>query len=110
VLTDDLTLKVSSLPIILAGWTDFDGRIDYRLKSEAMRDRFASKLPAEAHAILGDIKQELGDLTDIRISGTLDDPKVTIGKGPTGTGRPPRAETEARLRDAARKLGGKYLR
>ncbi len=110
VTTDDLTLKVSSLPIILAGWTDFDGRLDYRVKSEAIHDRIASKLPAEARAILGDLKQELGDLADIRITGTVNDPKVIVGKGASGGRRPDRAETEARLREAAKRLGGKYLR
>jgi AsmA protein len=110
IITDDLTLKVSKLPIILTGWTDFDGRLDYHVKTDAMHERIASKLPKQARAIFADVKQELGDLAEIHIFGTVDDPKVAVGQRPLdGRGRG-RADTEARLRDAARRLGSKYLK
>src|SRR5262249_26220123 len=31
--TDDLTITIARLPTVLAGWSDFDGRIDYTVKA-----------------------------------------------------------------------------
>ena len=46
--TEDLTVNVAKVPIVLTGWTDFDGKIDYRVKSQQLTE----KLPGKARNIL----------------------------------------------------------
>src|SRR5262249_28751518 len=41
--SDNLTIDVSTLPIVLSGWTDFDGRVNYRVRG----DRLIEKLPGK---------------------------------------------------------------
>ena len=103
VTTDDLTIKVARLPITLVGWTDFEGRIDYAIKSSSLRERFAGKIPVEAQGLIGDLQQDLGDLASIRITGTVDNPRLVGGHAG-------KEIDKTRLRDTARKLGERYLR
>jgi len=110
VATDDLTLRVARLPITLAGWTDFDGRIDYRVKSEALRDKLAGRLPDEARQILGELRDDLGDLARLRITGTVDAPRIAGGSDGAGRGVPSRGEEKVRLQNAAKKLRDRLLR
>jgi hypothetical protein len=110
VATDDLTLTIAHLPITLGGWTDFDGRIEYAFKPDALRSKLSSKLPPEARQLLGEIKDELGELADLRIIGTVDAPKLVSGlNDPAGNGQSRDVE-KGRLQQAARKLKQKYLR
>lgn len=107
VVTDDLTITVARLPTVLAGWTDFDGRIDYQIKADALDTR----LPAEARKFLGELRRDLGELAHLRITGTIDAPEVFAGSvdvmgGPRGL----KDEDRARLEQAARTLREKYLR
>ena len=108
--SDDLTLRVARLPITLAGWTDFAGRIDYRLKSDVLRDKLAGKMPDEARRILGEVREELGDLAQLRITGTIDAPRLStpsLGREP---GRPLGEAEKARLQNAAGRVLDRYLR
>ena len=43
----------------LAGWTGFDGHIDYRINLKGLTDR----LPDKARRLLGDLNVDLGSLT-----------------------------------------------
>ena len=103
VTTDDLRIKVARLPITLVGWTDFDGRLDYAIKSADLRSALAGKLPAEAMGLLKDLHQDLGDFTTMRIVGTVAAPRL-VG-GPDG-----KPIDRARLRDSARRLGDRSIR
>jgi hypothetical protein len=110
VATEDLTLTIAHLPLTLSGWTDFDGRIEYVFKPDALRSKLSTKLPPEARQLLGEIKDELGELADLRIIGTVNAPKLVSGEAdPAGNG-PSRDEQRTRLQQAARKLKQKYLR
>jgi AsmA protein len=105
VVTDDLTVTIARLPTVLAGWTDFDGRIDYTVKSDALD----SRLPPEARGFLGELRRDLGELSHLRITGTIDAPQVFAGTvGMNGRGL--KDEDKARLEEAARVLREKYLR
>ena len=107
IVTDDLTITVARLPTVLAGWTAFDGRIDYQIKADALDGR----LPAEARKFLGELRNDLGELAHLRIKGTLDAPEIFAGSidvmgGPRGL----KDADKARLEEAARVLREKYLR
>ena len=85
IVTDDLTITVARLPTVLAGWTGFDGRIDYSVKPDAVDAR----LPAEARKFFGELRKDLGDLAHLRITGTVDAPVISAGSvgvvgGPRG--------------------------
>lgn len=105
--TDDLTITIARLPTVLAGWTEFDGRIDYTVKADALDAR----LPAEARTFLGELRRDLGELAHLRITGTVDAPEVFAGKvGVVGGPRGLKDEDRTRLEEVGRVLREKYLR
>src|SRR5262249_43866634 len=61
VLTDDLSIRIGRLPIQLAGWTDFDGRLDYLISAEGLTRR----LPKEARELLSEFQQDLNDVVRV---------------------------------------------
>ncbi len=75
VTSENLTVDVAKVPVVLTGWTDFDGRISYRLKTDGLID----KLPGRAQEFLSQLKPELklNELADVRIEGTVDALSVT---------------------------------
>ena len=100
--TDDLTLDLARVPIVLQGWTDFDGRIDYRLRS----DRFVDRLSPRAREWLAELSGRLEGAADVRIQGTIDDQQISVdGLVLTSDagGSAPGAE-RVKLRDVARRL------
>lgn len=111
VTTKDLTLTVAQMPIVLSGWTDFGGRLDYRVQSEGL----SSRLSAEARGVLAELPIDLDDLMAVRVQGTVTAPELTLdgvsltAKGP---GRDPshRADDGARLRGFTRRLRDRILR
>jgi uncharacterized protein involved in outer membrane biogenesis len=64
----NLTLKIARAPVVLAGWTAFDGRLDYRLKTEQLTDRISK----ETHGLLDDLPFDLNELSTLRVRGRLD--------------------------------------
>lgn len=102
VTSPELLIRVADVPLKLAGWTDFDGRLDYRLETEALTRR----LPGEAREMLRDLPIKLDDLAAIRVTGTLDRLEVSMD----GRGLPARAEQRDRLRQFGRELRGRLLR
>jgi hypothetical protein len=110
IVTDDLTLKVAHVPISLAGWTDFSGRIDYRVNPDAVREKLAGKLPGDVRQVLGEIQESVGDLASVRITGTVDAPSLVTGVESAGGRVRSKDEEKARLREVARKLRDRYLR
>jgi AsmA protein len=66
--TDQLALKIGHVPMSLSGWTDFDGRIDYRINLAGLNDR----LPEQARKILGELSSELQSLRLLTLQGTVD--------------------------------------
>jgi AsmA protein len=109
--TSDLTVVLGNLPIVLAGWTDFDGRLDYRVRTDGLTDR----LPGKAREFLAEMAIDAGDLADFRIEGTLDRMDVTSQTTlpPTlGAGTPPIRQTldRNRLRELGRQVRDRVLR
>ncbi|MBV8677315.1 MAG: hypothetical protein JO355_09120 [Planctomycetaceae bacterium] len=110
--TDNLTINVTKLPIVMTGWTDFDGRLDYRVRSESLTDR----IPGKARTVLSDLSIDVNQLSCLRVRGTLDALRVSVDDdgaldAMTG-GRDPerRSEERQRLRDLGRKVRDRILR
>jgi AsmA protein len=106
VATDTLRLDLAEVPVVLSGWTDFDGRVSYRLRAESL----AEKLPEKAQDLLNGFKPELklDDLADVEIHGTVDGLVVTLNGAPVpparGAGPGGRTDDHQRLRELARRV------
>src|SRR5262249_25973038 len=104
--SDNLELKLAEIPVTLSGWTDFDGRLSYRVRSEELTRR----LPREAKGILSDLSIDVSRLITLRVEGSLDHLSVTADGLPL-TGDPTkRAEERAKFRELGRRLRDELLR
>lgn len=104
--TEDLTIRASKIPLVVAGWTDFDGRFDFAAKVDAI----AAGLPREAQGLLGEFRGNLDDLSGLRLRGDRDRVDVTVHGRPLA-GDPARPDGErARFREAARRVRDRFFR
>ena len=101
--TDRLTLNVGRVPVAMSGWTDLDGRIDYRLRIVGLENQ----LPDQARRLLGELKVDLGSMTTLTLQGTLDQMVVAVnGKEIDAKhGRDPLRNLPANERERLRLLG-----
>jgi AsmA protein len=108
--TDHFKMMIARLPITMSGWTDFDGRIDYRMKVEGLTNR----LPDRTRRLLGDLNLDVGSLTSLTLRGTLNQMVVRINGVPLDgsllreSGL--RREDRERLRLLGRQLRDRILR
>jgi len=113
ILSENLTVNLSKLPLVLAGWTSFDGTVNYRLRGESMIER----LPTKARDLLADLSVDARDLSGLKIEGAIDNPDVTVGGVPLslnpvgGRGDSPApGDDRQRLREVGRRLRERILR
>ncbi len=74
VTTNRLALHMAKTPVLITGWTDFDGRLDYRMGL----DRLGDRVPDRARRLLADLEIDIEGLSTLRLSGTVDDLTVTV--------------------------------
>jgi AsmA protein len=74
VTTDHFALKIGRVPMTLSGWTDFDGRIDYRINLTGLNAR----LPDRARRILGELNVDLQALRVLTLQGTVNQMAVRL--------------------------------
>ena len=72
--TDHFTLDIGRVPMTLSGWTDFDGRIDYRINLSGLNER----LPDKARRILGELNVNLQSLQMLTLQGTVNKMVVRV--------------------------------
>jgi hypothetical protein len=72
--TDHFTLNVGSVPMTLSGWTDFDGKLDYRVNLAGIDKR----IPDEARRFLGEMNVKLERLNLLTLQGTVNKMVVQI--------------------------------
>lgn len=104
---DPIVLEIGSLPLVLKGWSDFGGRFDYRVRSEAL----AALVAPELKSLIPELPAGLEDMLEVRLSGERGTMRVTThGFGarisPNGQGI---SETE-QLREIGRRLRDRILR
>ncbi len=106
----DLTLQVGRVPVVLTGWTDFRGKVDYRVDPES----FTQRLSGSTREFLQDLLPEVSDLAALHVKGSVNDLAVTVdgiglvGGGPDDAAK--RAEARAKLREAGRRLRSRIFR
>ncbi|HWE38044.1 MAG TPA: AsmA-like C-terminal region-containing protein [Isosphaeraceae bacterium] len=105
VASDDLTVSVARFPIVLSGWADFGGAIDYRVGAEGI----ARKLPEELRAALADVPGALDELATLRLTGTPSAPVITLDGAPVN-GPGDHSAARAKLRSLSRRLLDKIQR
>ena len=98
VTSKNLTINVSRVPVVLVGWTSFDGQVDYQLKT----DQLTQKIAKETHGLLDELAFDLSGLATLRLRGdlhhlvwTVPDPTVSARGG----------QDEERLEDRFRQIG-----
>jgi AsmA protein len=104
VATRDLTVEVGGLPIVLDGWTDYGGRVDYRIRSEGVAEAVAREL----RSLFEDLPVRVDDVLDLRLRGEPGRYELTLGGLPINRDWP--SDEKARLREAARLLRDRLLR
>ena len=104
--TEDLTIRATTLPFVVAGWTDFDGRFSY----ETRVDQMVAKLPREARTLLGELKVNLDELSGLRIEGVRDQVQITLNGRPLSNDPKQSSGERTRFRDTARKIRDRFIR
>ena len=113
--TEDLTLQVDRFPLILAGWTDFDGRFDYAVRS----DQMTARLPRDARGWLKEAGVNFDQLAGLHVRGTPERVVATLNGRPIrvddAIGAAPglangRDDDRVRLRETARKIRDRFFR
>ena len=97
VVTDTLVLEVARIPLLFSGWTDFQGRLDYRVKQDGLAGRVAD----QARDLLADLQVDVDELLAVRVHGTVDHLVVTVDGVPLD-GSP--ADDRTRLRQIGHRL------
>ncbi len=115
IVSDNLTVNLTKLPIVLSGWTDFDGTVNYRVRGDSVIER----LPGKARDLLADLSIDARDLSALKVEGAIDAPTLTLGGVPlsptlTGSrGDLPVAspgDDRQRMRELGRRLRDRILR
>jgi hypothetical protein len=110
--SDNLTINVVTLPIVLSGWTDFDGKVNYRVRTDSLTER----LPGRARDLLAELSIDTREFATLKVEGAIDAPNVLIDGVPVnGANRPvdpaqPRGDDRSRLRELGHRLRDRFLR
>jgi uncharacterized protein involved in outer membrane biogenesis len=111
--SDDLTIRITRVPIVLQGWTDFDGRVNYRLRT----DNLAERLPGKARDLLADLSIEAPSLATLRVEGAIDAPTITLdgvrlnpAAAPREAAAPGPDDDRQRLKDLGRRFRDQLVR
>lgn len=106
--TENLTVDVGRIPIAFAGWTDFDGALDYRLRT----DNVTQRLPSQAREYLSGFSIDLKSVSSFHVTGTLDAMDLTLDGKPLGlTAKDGKAGSDRqRLRELGRKFRDQIIR
>ncbi len=108
--TDHLTMTIGRLPVNVAGWTDFEGRLDYQVKL----DNLTSRIPEKAREYLTGLDLDVDSLTALRLTGTVDQvairPFGAGSDGRKGVERLIAPEDRQRLKVLGRQIRDKLLR
>jgi AsmA protein len=103
--TDHFTLNIGRVPITLAGWTGFDGQLDYRVNLKSLSDR----LPDTARQILGDLNVHFNKLASLSVKGNVNKMAVLIDGVPLDQTLVRKVGLKREDREKLRVLGREFL-
>lgn len=98
ILSNQMTLDAGGTPIVLSGSTDFHGRVDYRVRSEAVQSALGPLL-AELPLTLDDVVELRLRGTPGRLSASIDGLPLRNASGQTFSDREQIRELGRRLRE-----------
>jgi AsmA protein len=103
--TENGAMNIGSIPLSMHGSTDWDGRIDYRIKAV----RLEAALSERARRFLNEIDLDINQLTTVTLGGTVD--RMTVQVSGINLDRNPFGEKGLRQEDREKiKLLGRQLR
>ena len=108
VATENLTVDVAKVPVVLAGWTDFDGRVELPAPGRGLLE----KLPRKAQDLLNQLRPglKLDELADVKDRGDGRRPEVTSTASRSADRRSTQPATTAdRLREIGRRVRDRLL-
>lgn len=105
VVSPALKVEVGPIPLKFEGWTDFDGQLDYAIRTDAIRDQ----LPAGMRGVLDDLKPQEEALA---IRGRLDALTILVNDQPLTTERYRIRKTDLRnnLEQISKRLSDRLVR
>jgi uncharacterized protein involved in outer membrane biogenesis len=108
--TDRLSVHAGRVPIVVSGWTGFDGRMSYQMALDGL----VEKVPEKARQFLSGLDLDLSTLTSVSLRGTIDKvdvsfQKASVGRGPAADSFLSKDDRE-RLKVLGRRLREKVLR
>ncbi|WP_165219043.1 AsmA-like C-terminal region-containing protein [Aquisphaera insulae] len=109
VTTERMELSVGKLPVLISGWTDFSGSLDYLVKLDGVADR----LPTRARRLIQRLDVDLEELATIRLTGDMNQVRVSLNTADGSATPIPEAvgpEDRERLRMLGRQIREKVLR
>jgi hypothetical protein len=119
IVSENLTLDITKVPIVLSGWTDFDGKVSYKVRGDSLVER----LPSKARDLLADLSIDGEELSALKVEGPLDAPRITydgvpVNQHQAGRTEPDQAPAAAashgddrqRLRELGRRLRDRVFR
>lgn len=105
VVSPALIVDVGPVPLKFEGWTDFDGRLDYAIRTDAIRDQ----LPRGVRGLIDDLKPQDEALA---IRGRLDELTILVNDQPVTTERFRIRKTDLRneVEQISRRLSERFAR
>lgn len=102
IISNEMVVDAGGVPFVLSGCTDFQGNIDYRVRSQAVNDALAPYLSS--------LPIGINDVVELRIKGTRDQMSATVEGIPLRDemGRP--LSDKERIREIGRVLRDRLLR
>ena len=83
--TDRLSLHAGRVPIVVSGWTGFDGRMSYQMTLDGL----VEKVPEKARQFLSGLDLDLSTLTSVSLRGNVDKVEVSLQRSsPRRAGQP----------------------
>ncbi len=108
--TDRLSLRAGRVPIVVSGWTGFDGRMSYQMTLDGL----VEKVPEKARQFLSGLDLDLSTLTSVRLRGNVDKVEVSLQRSAAPRGPAVESlfsgEDRERLKVLGRRLRDKVLR
>jgi hypothetical protein len=108
--TDRLSLRAGRVPILVSGWTGFDGRMSYQMTLDGL----VEKVPEKARQFLSGLDVDLSTLTSVSLRGNVEKVEVSVQRsaarrGPAAESMFTKEERE-RIKVLGRRLRDKVLR
>jgi AsmA protein len=108
--TNDLTVEMARVPVMFAGWTDFDGKVDYRVHTVGLGKRLSPR----TREFLSGLGVGNDTLDGVRLSGSVTAPVLTVEgvpiNAPAGEVPGQSIGERERLLEASRRLRGRVRR